>query len=487
MRLFKLQRPPKDFWTTWVPDWIGTGYLKEPMGSPTLPAGQGVLTDDICPIRTRPLRERHEVVTEGSALVREQADRTHQDVLQMLSKIKDEDPVEYHQAHERDDIVGSTTVTGPGKRQSSPAIPVRVADAADLRRLRIPAAAPDTTSMQEPRPKMKGERKKASTPDRLAGLRSSLLPPLLTVGAPPVLPLLLPAFSRKSRRLPQAKASLYFALELPNLGNQRGGAAVPSTPCLPLTLPLPSVRNIKPNNPLSYISAVSTLQRYFFHGVPLPFFQRFFPLEKVLLDLENRTITTRSRRQGGGDRKRRTTGRRSSLVWNIPQLFSPGYKYRALVEQVWEGGKAGLGSSWVDAGNVLFAGKLLTLLGKIAELEREAGEEECGRGGGRGGEVTTNLDITVVVRQYCYDGRTPMDIRRLRKKNESRPPRGRGLATPAGPNFPDIPPEKRAVAQAEPWRPYHHYERHCGPVMVAKRKGLREEAGLASSLRAEGR
>lgn len=448
------------------------------MGSPTLPAGRNALTDDIFPVHTHPPRARPEVVVEESALVREQADRTHQDVLQMLSKIKDEDPIGYHHALGRNDITGSTTVTGPGRKQSSPTFPVCVADVANLRRPETPGAL--TTSMQEPRPKVKGRSKKASTPDRLAGLQSSLLPSLLIVGAPPVLPLTLPAFSRKSRRLSQAKANLYFVLELPNLSSQRGGALLPSAPCLPLTLPLPSTRNIKLNNPLSYFSAVSTLQRYFFHGVPLPFFQRFFPFDEVLENLgtSSSSSSSSSRHQGGGDRKKGTGSKRSSLVWNIPQLFSPGYKYRSMVEQVWEGGKTGLRSSWVDAGDVLFAGKFLTLLGKISELEREA---EGGRGGG--GEAIT-LDITVVVRQYCYDGRVPMDIRRLQREDE---PRLRGFATPAGPNFPDTPPEKRAVAQAEPGRPYHHYERHCGPVMVAKRKGLREEEGLATSLRAEGR
>lgn len=169
--------------------------------------------------------------------------------------------------------------------------------------------------------------------------------------------------------------------------------------------------------------------------MPIAFFRRFFPEDKFPC-----LIKTLDECREGKER--------GSLVWSMPQLFGPGYKYRELVEEVWEGGELGLRWSWVDAGEVGFAAGLVELLGGIAGRTALVEEEEVwavphvgssddskGKGKGReGGEEEGRkdhviLDIAVVLRQYFPRGGggygLPMDIRRIRTEDVK-------LTTPTG-------------------------------------------------------
>lgn len=437
MRLFKIDKSPRFP----EPENTGFGYLDEELGSPHLRVRENA-------VRTYHDRTKENPavvgpVAEETSRIRDQADGAHQAVLETLRMMDATEASGYHPFEKE----SSADVKERSRREEKEAFnavkkkkgwrddpwvlscerrAVQSWNNLDDKRPSTPTLA------QESFPRKEKKESSAKASKRVDALLASPSP-AWNIETPPLLPMLLPAFSSKSKELSSSSSSyaqvnLYFILELPNQGD------FIHSPCSPLQLslplPLPSRHN---HHRMPRASAIATLQHLFFHGVPHAFFQRFFPFQHLLASLSG------SSRGGGGDR--------GTLVWTIPQLFSSGYKHRALVEKVWEAGKMGLRGSWVDAGEVGFAMEVVALLGRIVEAEMEENNGEADDG---------CLDIAVVVRQYHFPqgqsggergsggyGR-PMDVRRIRR--EAVP---RGAASWAGPRFskpfpPCTPPDYRA-------------------------------------------
>lgn len=430
MRLFKIDKSSRFP----EPENTGFGYLGEELGSPHLRVRENA-------VRTYYDRTKEKAVVVGpvaeeTSRIREQADGAHQAVLETLRRMDATEAPGYH-PFEKESSADLKERSRRARKEAANAVKKKKGWRDDPWVLSCERRAVQSwNDMDDERPSTpipaeesfpkKGRSTKPSK--RVYALQASLSPsPAWNIGTRPLLPILLSAFSPKSKELSSlsAQANLHFILELPN----QGGFI--HSPCSPLQLPLPFPSRHN-HHRMPRASVIATLQHLFFHGVPHAFFQRFFPFQHLLASLSG------SSRGGGGDR--------GTLVWTIPQLFSSGYKHRALVEEVWEAGKMGLRGSWVDAGEVGFAMEVVALLGRIVEAEMEENNGEVDDG---------CLDIAVVVRQYHFPkgvcGETasggygrPMDVRRIRR--EAVP---RGVASWAGPRFskpfpPCTPPDYRA-------------------------------------------
>lgn len=353
-------------------------------------------------------------IAEESNRVREQADRAHQDVLETLYKMNAIEDPGYHPLVRK----CSSKTEGLLARPESPG-PAPLAEAhlslLDLDGSTIAGSSTHTLSscstlVSSTTVEDQERRIKALSDERLVALRASLPP--LNLGTPPILPPPPPPpsaplprqFSSRRSELPiPAQANLYFTLELPS----ECGFVHSPLPPLHLRLPLTN------EDSLTRASTIATLQTYFFHGVPIQFFQRFFPKDVFGPALVEPLAKCRQGRHRG------------SLVWNLPQLFGPRSPYRALVEEVWEAGSLGLLGSWVDAGDAGFAEQVVGLLGRIAAaMAREQGRWTGLAYDGEGKGVM--LDVAVVVRQYFPRGGGGygrlMDVRRMRRGVETLPP-----------------------------------------------------------------
>lgn len=399
---------------------------------------------------------------EESGLLTEQVNRAHQDVLETLHKMAAIEDPGHHPLLKQD-----LSVPRENTRPDTPVLEERRKWNRRRRPKRNDSRSSATISNSGSPSNASGS--DSSSSQRPFGTTTPQAPQApphrrLNLGSPPIMPLVVPGFTRKSKRLPQARANLHFVLELPQDHHQqpqRGGLVY--SPCSPL----PLLITYGKHNPLGRASAKVALETYFFHGIPIQFFERFFLFEKYLQGLTRKT----------------DPGNRGSLLWNIPELFGADYKYRHLVEKVWEVGELGLRSSWVDSGGVGFASGFLALLGTIAEAMVEDVMPDSpftklkNRNGRGKDEMTIAMDLTVVVRQWSSPHLTSpspfgrsMDIRRLRRK-EVIEPRGVPTWNPTRKSDRIGRPYEREV---EP-HPYLHLERYLYSCVVVQPRFWHEQ------------